>query len=530
MDPITRGRLDRRELLTRGAALAGTIAGGGLLAAYGSGAPARAARSVNVADLARTLRGRVVVPGDHDYRAARLVWNARYDAARPSAVVEAADAADVRRVVDFARERELRLVARGGAHSFAGYATGNCLVVDLSRLTAVKVERGGERARIGAGATTLPTYRALWPHRKAISGGTCPTVGVAGVTMGGGLGVLSRHHGLTCDNLTEVEVVTADGRLRRANERHNADLYWAIRGGGGGNFGIVTALTFELVPVDTPFTATAYVFPWSAAERVLSAWQDWLPTSPPQTWSAAELLTQDPRDADTPTVEIEVVHAGAQAEADAVVADLLGTIGVAPAAVVSDSGPFIDVEHNFYCKGLRRKECTLAGKSPKGAYPRSAFYSKSDVASGPWPREGLLTLIDWMERRQRDRTLTPRKFSPAHTIGKVLIEAADGAVNSLAPDATAFVHRDNLFVAQYQARWHRKSPREVVDANLEWADGFYDAVRPYRSGSAYQNYIDRDLRGWKRAYYGKNLGRLRRVKSRYDPENLFRFAQSIPPR
>jgi FAD/FMN-containing dehydrogenase len=187
------------------------------------------------------------------------------------------------------------------------------------------------------------------------------------------------------------------------------------------------------------------------------------------------------------------------------------------------------VVHDFYCKGLRPKECTLAGKSPAGEFPRSALYSKSDVASGPWPRAGLSLLAEWMGRRQRDRTLTPRKFSAPHTVGKVLIEAADGAVNSIAPDATAFVHRDNLFVAQYQARWHTHASEDVVAANLEWADGLYEAVAPYRSGFAYQNYIDADLEDWQHAYYGSNLARLRTVKSKYDPDDFFSFAQSIPP-
>ena len=387
---------------------------------------------------------------------------------------------------------------------------------------------GGERARLGAGCTTLDTYRGLWPHKLAISGGTCPTVGVTGLTAGGGLGVLSRRDGLTCDTLLEVEMVTADGRLVRANARDNADLYWATRGGGGGNFGVITALTFRLVPVDTTFTHVSYSFPWSAAQSVLAAWQAWLPTSPRQTWSAVELETQAPQGDPPPTAGIEVVHAGPPSELDAIAADLLGAIGAPPTQQVV-SGPFLDVEKDFYCAGLSTKECALQGETPAGQFPRSALYSKSDVASGPWPADGLSTLVDWMERRQRDPVLTPAAFAPAHTIGKVLIEAADGAVNAIAPRATAFVHRDNLFVAQYQSRWRSTASRAVVAANLAWADDLYAAVKPYRSGFAYQNYIDSSLRDWQHAYYGANLPRLRKVKSRYDPDDFFSFAQSIPP-
>jgi FAD/FMN-containing dehydrogenase len=220
----------------------------------------------------------------------------------------------VQTAVDFARGHGLRLVPRSGAHSFAGYSSGDgSLVVDLSRLTGVRVDSGAERARLGAGTTVLPAYRALWPHRRAISGGTCPTVGITGLMAGGGLGFLSRRYGLTCDGLLEVEIVTADGKLRRASERENQDLYWATRGGGGGNFGVITAMTFELVPVDMPFTNAEYAFPWKAAERVLAAWQDWLPTAPRDTSCLLEVLTQPPLDGASPTIGIEVVHAGSAA-------------------------------------------------------------------------------------------------------------------------------------------------------------------------------------------------------------------------
>ena len=157
------------------------------------------------------------------------------------------------------------------------------------------------------------------------------------------------------------------------------------------------------------------------------------------------------------------------------------------------------------------------------------MYAKSDVARGPWPAEGLKALLDGMRRRQQDRTLTPRNFDPSHTVGKLIIEAADGAVNSVAPDATAFVHRDNLFVIQYQSRWRRDAPPEVAVANIEWANDLYARTTPYRSGFAYQDYIDPELADWQHAYYGANLDRRRRVKAKYDPNDFFRFAQSIPP-
>jgi len=482
----------------------------------------------DLSDLDRSMRGRVLLPDRPGYDAAKLIWNSRFDRVRPVAIAEVADARDVQTAVNFARDHGLRPIPRSGAHSFAGYSTGDGLVVDTHRLTAVDVDSGAGHARCGGGSTLLATYEALWSHRVAVVAGTCPTVGVTGLTCGGGLGVLSRQNGATCDGLVEVEMVTADGKPLRANEHENDDLYWATRGGGGGNFGVITALTFQTVPVDTPFTHAHYAFPWKAAEQVLDAWQHWLPTSPRATWSVVEILTQPPEEGSSPIVEIEVVQAGGAGATRRAVADLLGAIGTAPVESSVHAGPFVDTQYDFYCKGLRPKECTLAGKTPAGKVSRAAMYAKSDIARGPWPADGLKTLLDGMQRRQRDRLLTPRNSSPTDTVGKVIIEAADGAVNSTPADATAFVHRDNLFLVQYQARWQQGAHGDVADANVEWTNDLYARTTPYRSGFAYQDYIDPELEGWERAYYGENLDRLQRIKAKYDPKDLFRFAQSIP--
>jgi hypothetical protein len=402
--------LNRRELLQRGAPLAGGLGTAQLLAACGGSGSATTAGDVH--DLASALRGELVLPGSPTYDAARRVWNSRFDGARPLAIARVADAGDVRTTVDFARDHGLRLIARSGAHSFAGYSTGDGLVVDLSGLTAVNVDSRTGTARLGAGSTVLLTYEALWRHRLAIDGGTCPTVGITGLTCGGGLGVLSRRSGATCDGLVEAEIITADGRLQRANRHDNEDLYWAIRGGGGGNFGVITALTFETIPVDTPFTHAHYVFPWKAAERVFDTWQQWLPTSPREAWSVVEVLTQAPQDSTSPLIEIEIVEAGDEDATRRTVADLLGEIGTAPVETAVHTGPFVDTEYDFYCKGLKPKECSLAGKTPTGKFPRAAEYAKSDVARGPWPAEGVKALMEGMRERQQDRTLTPPQLRP----------------------------------------------------------------------------------------------------------------------
>jgi FAD/FMN-containing dehydrogenase len=478
-------------------------------------------------ELAGALRGDLLLPGDDGYDAARLVWNSRYDDVRPAAVAEVAGAADVVTVVEFARDSGAHLIPRGGGHSFAGFSTGDGVIVDVGALTEIAVDPAGEHVRLGAGSKVLETYRALWPHRKAICGGTCPTVGIAGLTLGGGLGVLSRRYGVTADSVVEIELVTADGRLRRVNDREEPDLFWALRGAGGGNFGIVTAFTFRLVPVDTTFTHAQYRFPWDAAEDVITAWQDWLPTSPRETWTAIELVTQSPADGELPLAELEVVHAGPHGELETVVADLLGAIGAESTRTPADEGLFVDVERDFYCKGLRPKEIALAQHTKEGKFPRPVLCSKSDVARGPWPREGLATLVEWIEKRQRDRVMTPQDFERTYMLGCVLIEPADAAVNEVASDATAFAHRDNLFLAQYGARWLHTAPPEVAAANVEWLDGLWAATEPHRSGASYVNYADLELDDFATAYHGANLERLREVKHRYDAGGLFSFAQSI---
>src|SRR3954467_14147836 len=200
-------RLTRRDLVQRGALIAGGLTTAQLLAACG-GSGATTTSVSDLEDLAGALRGKLILPDSPRYHASRLIWNSRFDGARPLAVAQVADTGDVRTAVDFARDHGMRLIPRNGAHSFAGYSTGDGLVVDVSRLSSVDVDAGAERARLGAGTTVLPTYRALWPHRRAISGGTCPTVGITGLTAGGGLGFFSRRYGAPCDRLGEVEMVT----------------------------------------------------------------------------------------------------------------------------------------------------------------------------------------------------------------------------------------------------------------------------------------------------------------------------------
>ncbi len=479
--------------------------------------------------LAARIRGRVLRPDMSAYDRAHVVFNSRFDEVRPRAIVQVANAEDVATAMRFIRDHDLPFAVRAGGHSFGGYSTSDGIVIDVRNLTEAEIAPDAATARLGAGLSNIAAYRALWPARKAFPGGSCPNVGITGLTLGGGLGAFGREYGLASDALTAVELVTADGRLVRADDEENADLFWALRGAGGGNFGVVTSLTFRLVPADSPFTLATFSFPWRVAARAFDAWQSWLPFLARKAWPLFVLQTQDPRQGNEPTVTVELVNAGDEAQTRALLADLFAAIGEDPLEASFSTTDFYSTAFDSYCKGLRPEECQTADETAEGRLPRPAGYWRCDIAKGPWPKAGIELLVEWMERRQRDPVLTPDPFVAGTNVGKVLVESGDGAVRDMPADATAFVHRDALFVAQYQARWTRSAPAEVAEANMAWVAGLDAAVAPYRSGSSYQNYIDPKLEDWERAYYGANLERLRAVKARVDPDDVFRFAQSIRP-
>jgi len=237
--------------------------------------------------LARTIQGDVVVPSDPAYTQARVLYDTRFDGVHPRAVVFVESIADVEKTVRWARKHALRLTPRSGGHSYGGYSVSPGVVVDVSRLHGVTVAPNG-RAAVGAGARLIDVYDRLWQHGVTVPAGTCPTVGIAGLTQGGGIGFAARKFGLTCDNLVQAILVTADGRALVAGPREHADLYWAVRGGGGGNFGIVTRLVFRTHAVANVATCTV-AWPWSDARQVVRAWQQWAPHAPDGLFSVCNL-------------------------------------------------------------------------------------------------------------------------------------------------------------------------------------------------------------------------------------------------
>jgi FAD/FMN-containing dehydrogenase len=460
--------------------------------------PARLPRRA-LRELRGAVKGRVLVPNG----SAALVYNTRFNGRRPDAVVQVRDTADVAAAVRWANRFDVPLVARSGGHSYAGYCTtGNGVVLDLSRLNGIRVARG--RATVGPAAQLIDVQRTLTRRGVTVPSGSCPTVGIAGLALGGGHGLAGRRFGLTSDNLLAARVVTADGRVRQVDADTNEDLYWACRGGGGGNFGVVTSLTLK-----THRAAGAAYFlvswPWSQAGEAIAAWQRLAPQAPPALTSILSLGTTGGVGA--PRVSALGQYFGGEPALRRL---------IRPLTRVSGAG-LRTGRSSYFTLVLRWAGCLDGGLAACHRSTRSSFYAKSDYFDKPIGPRGRARMIDWIERRQR---------TPSLGSGALLLDAYGGAINRPAADATAFVHRDMLFCIQYLAYFNGATAGR---ASMRWANGVLRALRPNGSGQAYQNYIDPELAGWQHAYYGANLARLREIKKQVDPDFRFRFPQAIPP-
>jgi len=492
-------RLDRREFVaTAAVALAFPSEAFAAL-------PNRALRALRSA-----VKGRVLVPGSRGYGGARLVYNLRYSGVRPGAVVQVEDTADVAAVVRWANRFDVAVVARSGGHSYAGYSTvgGNGVVVDVSKLQGVTVSNG--RARVGAGVQLINLQRSLTRRGLSVPSGSCPSVGISGLTLGGGHGLAGRRFGLTCDNLVAATMVTADGRIRQVNADTNDDLYWACRGGGGGNFGIVTSFTLQTHRA--PGAAWFFMsWPWSQAEEAIAAWQRFAPHAPAALTSILSLGTTGGRG--SPRVTALGQHFGSPGALRNLIRPLTRVGGASVS--VGSSSYFSLVLRWAGCLDEGFRACHTRGTFPGGTMPRASFFAKSDYFDEPLPPRARRVMVDWIERRQA---------AASQGSGALIMDAYGGAYNRPAADATAFAHRDMLFSLQYGAYF-----TGAGGASNRWINGVWRALRPFVAGHAYQNYIDPQLTTWQRAYYAGNLGRLRQIKSQVDPDFRFRFKQAIPP-
>jgi hypothetical protein len=432
-----------------------------------------------------------------------------------AAIARCASTSDVQRCIAFARQHDVELRAHSGGHSYGGYSSCPGLVVDVSQMQGVSAggptSQGEAVATIGAGATLIDVYSQLAAQGFLLPGGSCPTVGIAGLALGGGIGVFSRAYGLTCDQTATVEIVTADGVVRQCGPGRDDDLYWASRGGGGGNFGIATSFGFHVHPIPEAITLFTLEWPWGAAASVLDAWLRWIPSAPDQLWANCQLFASG--DVGSGLVKVTGVFVGSVAACSAALNPL--TVAVGEGTTYRFVGPEDYLTATMIeagCEGKPVAQCAAPVESP--------FVAKSSYVGGPLPQGTVSGIVSALSN-------LPATLPGAG--GGVVFDGYGGLINRTGASDTAFVHRNAVACAQYSITYPSAPPGPTTTAAASaWLDSLQHLFSSETQGS-YQNYIDPTLTDWQEAYYGSNLGRLRQVKRRYDPDDLFHFAQSIPP-
>jgi FAD/FMN-containing dehydrogenase len=445
------------------------------------------------------FRGEVVSPGDEAYDDARKIWNAMIDK-HPALIVRCTTTSDVVLAVNFARDNGLLLAVRGGGHNIAGSAMcDDGIVIDLSQMKAASVDPAARRVTIEGGATLADLDASTQAHGLATPLGINSTTGVAGLTLGGGFGWLSRKHGMTIDNLESAEVVTAAGEVVRASNTEHPDLFWALRGGSG-NFGVVTHFEFRLHPVGPDVLSGLIVYPISAAKSVLRQYREFLAQAP-DALSVWAVLRQAPPLPFLP----EEVH---------------GTGMIALALLYADDPklgePLIDP---------LRKFATPLGEHV-GVQPYIAWQQAFDPLLTPgarnyWKSHNFSTLQDGLF----DAVIESIENLPSPQC-EIFFGAIGGATTRPAPESAAYAHRDAQFVMNVHGRWQEQADDERC---IGWAREFFKASAPFASGGVYVNFLTADEGDRVRSAYGPNYDRLAQVKRTYDPDNLFRMNQNIQP-
>jgi len=493
--------ISRRALLTG----AGTGAAALALSSCGSGGGDDS--NPGTAGLRKGFEGHIFEGGDRGYLELAVPTAQRFGAT-PKVIAECASPKDVQRAYKFALDNEMPFAVRGGGHNYAGFSTTDGLLISTRGMDEVKVNANDQTITVGAGVLLGPTIERLEKTGLAIPTGRCNGVGVAGLTLGGGWGFGARLVGLTADSLLSTEIVTPDGQLRTASEDENADLFWALRGGGGGNFGINTSFTFRAFEV--PKKVTVFQFVWLDQAVI-----------PDVAHALMELAVKAPREftvepvtspfynyaiaGNTPVNPVKLTATGQFTGSKRELEELINPI----LRKYRPTGQDL-IETDFW-----KSHQYLADATPLGW-----FSVHSGFVSAAVPREAVGEIIDWASRWPVG-SIVPDSNWGFFSFG--------GAVGDVAADATAFVHRDAELMFKYETSWANSDSEKDTEAGLQWLEGFYAATRKHiKSDSAYVNFCNPDLEDWGRAYYGSNLERLVSVKAKWDPDNSFRFAQSIP--
>jgi FAD/FMN-containing dehydrogenase len=453
------------------------------------------------ATLAERMAGDVIAPDHPEYETARRVWNGMIDR-RPAVIARCADAEDVATAVRFACERDLPLAVRGGGHNVAGTAVcDDGVVVDLSAMRGVRVDASGRTVHVQGGATWADVDNVTAPLGLATTGGVVSETGVAGLALSGGVSHQRRRDGMTIDNLVSAEVVLADGRQVRASAGEHADLYWALRGGGG-NFGVVTSFELRLHELGPEVFAVNIAYPIEDAARVLAGWRDAVADAPDELstagliWSLPVVDELPEQLRGLPYVGVAGMWAGDPAEGERATRRLreLAT-------------PLVDMSGRVEYLDFQRSLDPFFPAGPRRYWKALYLDGFSDAA--------IDTTVDWSNRRPSNDTL-------------VIIRHCGGAISRIGTEQTAFGDRSSEWMLSIDSTW--QDPAEDA-ANVAYTRAFWDAATPFSNGQTYFNFpgLLEEGDAAVRSSYGSNHARLARIKAAYDPDNRFRLNQNIGP-
>lgn len=449
--------------------------------------------------LGKEVKGKVMVSGDAGYDEARRIWNAMIDR-WPAAIVQCADASDIAPAIRFAHDNGLDLSVRGGGHNIAGYSVcNNGVMIDFSQMRKVRVEPEARRAFVEPGATLHDFDQAVQAHGLATPVGINSTTGIAGLTLGGGFGWLTRQYGLTVDNLVSADLIAAGQQKIRASEHENQDLFWALRGGGG-NFGVVTQFEFKLHPVGPEILVGLLVFPLAQAKKVLQQYRD-LMESAPLALSVWVVLRK------APPLPFLPAHVHGQ---EVVV------LAVFYSGDMAEGANWIQTLRHF---GNALGE--HIGPQPYVQWQQAFDPLLTPGARNYWKSHNFTQLTD----KALDTVVEYAGTLPSPQC-EIFIGLVAGAANRIPATATAYSARDARFVMNVHGRWESASEDERC---ISWSRAFFKAAAPYASGGGYVNFMTEDEAGRVSAAYGSNYSRLVEIKRRYDPENVFHLNPNIRP-
>ncbi|HWA81301.1 MAG TPA: FAD-binding oxidoreductase [Acetobacteraceae bacterium] len=452
--------------------------------------------------LADKLAGPLLRKGDRAFTRFATPFNLAYAQIEPGGIAVCFTAEDVKTAIAWARENEVPLVARSGGHSYAGYSTTTGLMIDVSSMRWAN-RNGPDLLTVGSGSRNSDLYAALRALNRTTTHGRCPTVGIAGFLLGGGIGFNMRRLGIASDHLIATDIVLADGSFRSIAADRDGDLFWACRGGGGGNFGINTSFTIRTFP----------------AQRVSVFRYDWQGTAG-EIVAVADILMQTLTDAPAAFgSRFSLRPPNRMAGGDKFSLNLIGQYG-GPATFIlrlmraaERAAPLS--HHELYELDYWDGQDFLAEHDgPFRFHERSLFLSK------PLSHDDLVKAAEYLAQWKGTRN--------PHQLADLRFFQTGGQINKIAASETAFVHRDSVWLMDIGLPWSASDPEEVVNQNIAWQNAFYEAVLSFGNGHAYQNFIDPALKDFAAAYYGGNLGKLARIKAKYDPDSLFHFPQSVP--